>query len=128
MSGVEIQAADARVPRINNSAAVGNERKENIVVLAVTTSSVSTDMAVTAQMGTDADSYYWSFQADGGDVYIAFAEATGETVDETATTGNTRCAKINNGERVDWLLGKEKFIVVKGSVACNLRIHRSSGR
>ncbi len=126
MSSVEIMAADVQAPRLNLSTDL---ERATIAVLTITaSSSVVADLSAVAQLGADVASYIWTVEADGGDVWFAFNNVSSGTVLETATTGDTRCARLANGTTRDMRIGQLGYthLVAKGSVACLLRIYRSS--
>ncbi len=113
-------------------------RKGSISVVAVTSTSSATTMATYGQTawgdgtanGPSYGSHYWSFQADGGDVYIAFDDLT-LTVDNTATgaLAATACIKIpvNTTLQVKLNPATDVFIAVKtASGTATLRIWQSS--
>ena len=109
-------------------------RKGAISVVAVTSTSAASTMATYGQTaltsGVNYGSHYWSFQADGTDVYIAFSTAT-LTVDDTATgaLAATLCAKIPNGTTLQVKLNPATDIYLACKTAtgtANLRIWPSS--
>jgi hypothetical protein len=85
MAGIETLAAKVRPPL-----------EGNIRVVAITTTSAATDISEFAGQ-------YVTFQAQGGDVFIVFADS-GAVADNTATTGDTRCAMIPVGTSKDFFL------------------------
>jgi hypothetical protein len=107
-----------------------------IRAIAVTTSSARFDLSALAEFGTGGDEMarVFRFTANGGDVYIAFNTSNAGSIDETNTTaGNaTQCDVIPDGQFRDFRMpyvngtGLATWLLVKGSVACKLRISKSS--
>jgi len=105
------------------SAPTGGE----IAVVGVATASAALLLSAAAQLGDDFTTYprVISLKADGGKVWFFFNESGAGTVDETATTGATRCFSIDDGERQDWEwdgVGSTCYILTKAAAACRLRI------
>lgn len=94
--------------------------------ISVTTSSARHDL--TLRLTKVLDGHYYSFRAEGGTVYLAFNNADSGAVDETAVAaGVTECYSIPDGSEEDWQIpANYTWLIVKGSVACKLRIALSS--
>jgi len=86
---LEHEALDVRGPKLAKSH-----------VLAVTSSSASTDMSASAAIGTDLSAgRMLRLHADGGDVYYAWSTDGTGTIDDTATgAGATVCGVIPAGQ------------------------------
>jgi hypothetical protein len=112
-----------------------------IRAIAVTTSSARFDIAAMTEFGSGGDDLarVFRFEATGGDVYIAFNTSNAGSIDETNTTASnaTQCAVVRDGTFKDYRLpyvrlgggvpaGLATWILVKGSVACTLRVSLSS--
>ena len=119
MSGIFEESVDPKGARLGN-----------IRAIAVTTSSAITDLSASTEIWNDIlAGRMIRMRADGGDVYYAFNTANSGTVDQTNTTpGNaTQCDIIPAGQFIDVrppyaanALGQ--WLILKGSVACTLRI------
>lgn len=111
-------------------------RMNKIRAIAVTATSARHDMAVSTEVWTDVIAgRSLIMTADGGDVYFFFHNADAGTVDEANTTqGNAnQCevihASMSRKVRPPFVpdgagatVGLCQWLVVKGSVACTLRI------
>lgn len=100
-----------------------------IAVIAVTAASAHTDL--TGDNGLTKDllpNEILVITADDFDVWFRWSTATsGETVDETATTGNNRAAMLYVGERLpERPPAGCQGIVCKGRGVTKLRIYRGS--
>jgi hypothetical protein len=107
----------------------------DIRAIAVTTSSARYDLSALAEFGLGEDlARVLRFEADGGNVYMAFTTANSGSISESVTTAGDaqQCAVIQAGTFKDYRLpyvrgvGLATWILVKGSPACTLRISISS--
>lgn len=103
-----------------------------VAVIAVTTSSASVDLSADTAVGRDVvNGRYIRLIADGCNVYYAWGPDGTGSIDETATSGATRCGVIPDGqyrdEVIPFVAGKQQtFLYVKGSGTGKLRVHASS--
>lgn len=122
MSGLSELAFDVQAPRLNQT-----DQTYIMVEDVTTSSSTPKDLSASANFNELAQSCFLTFQADGGDVYFAFNNANSGSIDETATSGATRCWKIPDGTSIDRKLSDGfTWLITKGSAACKLRIQVSS--
>ena len=97
----------------HQAAKINGPRISGVAVIATTASSAATDVTATAQLGPKCDARFVTMIADA-DLYYAWG-ASGDTVDETATSGATRCALLPANTLVSEFVGGT-HIIVKGSV------------
>ena len=122
-----MSAGDNMTEAYHRIAPVLNTNTEKrLAAISVTTSSVRHDLSL--RLTRVDDGHYYSFRAEGGTVYLAFAPGDAGSVDETAVaSGVTECFDIPDGAEEDWQVPSGyHWLVVKGSAACKLRIALSS--
>lgn len=126
-TNTEYEAANVLLPLVNKAASDARGARFRTAVIAVTTSSVAQDISTYI---TEWDQgHFFSLQADGGDVYFVTSDVGTDSIDEAITTAGavTLCQKIPNGSRWDGRLADGyKYLIVKGSAACKLRVSLSS--
>lgn len=115
---VQEEGANVLSPNINK-----------IAVLSVTTGSTRADLAAAGQLNGEESKGFITLKADGGKVWFFFNNADAGTADEAETGAGTpanRTFMIADGESFRCRLRDgATWIVMKGSVACKLRVYRS---
>lgn len=129
MDAQDFEASVVLLPLVNKAAADPRGARFRTAVIPVTTSSVAQD--ISGYITEWDQGHYLSLQADGGDVYFVTSDVGTDSIDETSTVAGavTLCQKIPNGTRWDGCLADGyKYLIVKGSAACKLRVSISSRR
>lgn len=98
-----------------------------IAAITVAVTSGRTNLADSAQLGTDCENGRFVTLIAAADLYFFFSSSDAGTVDETAVTGDNRAFYLPAGQRQDFILRNGyTWIVHKAPVATVLRAYVSS--
>lgn len=124
----EFEAANVLLPVINKPSDPRGA-KTRIAAIPITSASTAFNFA-TYFPNCYGQGHFFSLVADGGDVYFAFSDASGDTVDNTVTTAAaaTLCQKLPSGSRWDGCLpdGYTYLIAKTSAGTATLRVSVSS--
>jgi hypothetical protein len=118
MSGIEQQEAHITAPPATNIAAI-----------AVTSTSAGTDLSAANQLGPEVNlGRFVTFQADGGDIYVAFgATDPAAIVAATTTAGSAeRCWLLKDGQPQSFVLNGLTYVEAITATTATLRCYVSS--